>query len=171
MSVQDPVGAASAATRPRKLSSIPPTHINFDRTRDLQRQPEARRSALEWLVKAGGGLNAPERPPESQTMANHPSITEKQRRWLKGEAHPLKPVVMIGQAGLTAAVLAELELALDHHELLKVKVSAGDRELRDALIAPMVEQTGATLVTRIGNIAVLYRGNPKKREPLVLPAV
>ena len=103
-------------------------------------------------------------------MANHQPITNKQRRWLKGEAHALKPVVMIGQAGLTAAVLAELELALDHHELLKVKVSAGDRESRDALIAPMVEQTGATLVTRIGNIAVLYRANPKKLNPLAVPA-
>ena len=102
-------------------------------------------------------------------MANHETITEKQRRWLKGEAHPLKPVVMIGQAGLTVAVLAELDLALDHHELLKVKVSTGDRALRDALIIPMVEQTGATLVTRIGNIAVLYRANPKKRSPLAVP--
>ena len=104
-------------------------------------------------------------------MATPPPITNQQRRWLKGEAHPLKPVVMVGQAGLTEAVLAELDLALDHHELLKVKVSAGDRELRDALIAPLVERTGATLVTRIGNIAVLYRANPKKPSPLAVPTV
>ncbi|HYN77826.1 MAG TPA: ribosome assembly RNA-binding protein YhbY [Lamprocystis sp. (in: g-proteobacteria)] len=98
-------------------------------------------------------------------------ITEKQRRWLKGEAHHLKPVVMIGQAGLTDGVLAELELALDHHELVKVKVNAGDRGERDAMIAPMVERTGATLVNRIGNVAVLFRANPEKRAPLVLPAI
>jgi len=104
-------------------------------------------------------------------MANHQPITNKQRRWLKGEAHALKPVVMIGQAGLTQAVLAELDLALNHHELLKVKVSAGDRDLRDALIAPLLEGTGATLVTRIGNIAVLYRANPQKASPLAVPAV
>ncbi len=104
-------------------------------------------------------------------MATNHTITEKQRRWLKGEAHSLKPVVMVGQAGLTAGVLAELDLALSHHELLKVKVAAGDREVRDAIIAPMVEQSGATLVNRIGNIAVLYRANPKKPSPLALPAL
>lgn len=96
-------------------------------------------------------------------------ITDKQRRWLKGEAHHLKPVVIIGQAGLTEAVLAELELALDHHELLKVKVNAGDRALRDAIIAPMVERSGAVLVNRIGNVAVLFRANPDKRSPMVVP--
>ena len=103
--------------------------------------------------------------------AHQIDITEKQKRWLKGEAHHLKPVVMIGQAGLTEAVLAELELALDHHELLKVKVNAGDRDERDAIIAPMVERTGAALINRIGNVAVLFRANPKKRVPMVLPVV
>lgn len=98
-------------------------------------------------------------------------ITEKQRRWLKGEAHALKPVVMIGQAGLTEAVLAELDLALEHHELLKVKISAGDRELRDAIITSMVDRSGATLVNRIGNIAILYRANPERRSPISLPRV
>ena len=96
-------------------------------------------------------------------------ITEKQRRWLKGEAHALKPVVMIGQAGLTEAVLAELDLALDHHELLKVKISAGDRELRNAIIPPLVARSGATLINRIGNIAILFRANPEKRSPINLP--
>jgi RNA-binding protein len=96
-------------------------------------------------------------------------ITEKQRRWLKGQAHALKPVVMIGQAGLTEAVLAELDLALDHHELLKVKISAGDRVLRDAIITPLVERSGATLINRIGNIAILFRANPEKRNPISLP--
>lgn len=96
-------------------------------------------------------------------------ITEKQRRWLKGEAHHLKPVVTIGQAGLTEAVLAELDLALNHHELLKVKINVGDRDLRDALLAPMVKRSGAELINRIGNVAVLFRANPKKRSPLVLP--
>jgi RNA-binding protein len=98
-----------------------------------------------------------------------PAITPGQRRWLRGEAHPLKPVVMVGQAGLTEAVLAELELALSHHELLKVKISVGDRALRDAILVPMVERTGSVLVARIGNVAVLFRANPKKRSPMVLP--
>lgn len=98
-------------------------------------------------------------------------ITNPQRRWLKARAHALKPVVMIGQAGVTDAVLAELDGALAHHELLKVKVAAGgDRGERDAAIAHIVEATGAELVDRIGNVAVLYRPNPKKRDPIALPA-
>jgi len=99
------------------------------------------------------------------------TITEKQRRWLKTQAHHLKPVVLVGQAGVTAPVLAEIEGALAHHELLKIKIAAGgDREVRDEQIGLMVDKTGAELVTRIGNVAVLYRANPKKRSPMALPA-
>ncbi len=96
-------------------------------------------------------------------------ITDRQRRWLKGESHHRKVVVTIGQAGITERVLAEVEGALAHHELLKVKVAAGERELRDAMIAEMVKATSAQLINRIGNVAVLYRANPKKREPMALP--
>ncbi|GAB0149334.1 MULTISPECIES: ribosome assembly RNA-binding protein YhbY [Marichromatium] len=99
------------------------------------------------------------------------SITEKQKRWLKQQAHHLKPVVIVGQHGITDGVIAELEIALDHHELLKTKISAGDRELRDAAIAELIERTGAMLVNRIGNIAILYRANPRKRDPLALPRI
>ncbi len=98
------------------------------------------------------------------------TISEKQRRWLKAQAHHRKPVVSVGQAGVTERLLAELELALAHHELLKVKVAAGDRDLRDGMIAQMVEATSAELIHRIGNVVVLYRPNPKKRAPLSLPA-
>jgi len=98
------------------------------------------------------------------------TISDKQRRWLKAQSHHRKPVVTVGQAGITEAVLAELEGALAHHELLKVKVAAGERGLRDALIERMVGALEAELVNRIGNVAVLYRANPKKRSPLVLPA-
>jgi RNA-binding protein len=91
----------------------------------------------------------------TQPLQNH------QRRALKQRAHHLKPVVLLGAAGLTEAVLAEIELALDHHELIKVRVNGGDRDMRDAQVATIVEETGATLVQRIGNIAVLYRTNPE----------
>ena len=97
------------------------------------------------------------------------SISDRQRRWLKAQSHHRKPVVSVGQAGITESLLAELEGALAHHELLKVKVAAGDRELRDSIIERMLEATGADLVNRIGNVAVLYRANPKKRSPLELP--
>jgi RNA-binding protein len=97
------------------------------------------------------------------------SITEKQKRWLKKQSHHLKPVVTLGQHGLTEAVLAEIELALSHHELLKVKVNAGDREERDAAIALIGERTDAVLVGRIGHVASFYRANPEKRDPILLP--
>jgi RNA-binding protein len=96
------------------------------------------------------------------------AITEKQKRWLKKRTHHLKPVVTIGQQGITEAVLAELDTALSHHELLKVKVNAGDRDERDAAIALITRRTGAELVGRIGHVASFYRANPEKREPLQL---
>ena len=96
------------------------------------------------------------------------SITEKQKRWLKKQSHHLKPVVTVGQHGITEAVLAELDQALSHHELLKVKISAGDRDERDASIERITQSTGATLVGRIGHVASFYRANPDKRDPLLL---
>jgi RNA-binding protein len=97
-------------------------------------------------------------------------ITPKQRRWLKGQVHHLRPVVLLGQAGLTDRVLAEIDGALTHHELIKVKVNAGDRGLRDALVAEIAGRTGSDLVDRVGNMAAFYRANPEKRVPLQLPA-
>jgi len=96
------------------------------------------------------------------------SLTEKQKQHLRGLGHKLKPVVMIGNAGYTPAIRKELELSLSRHELLKVRVSIGDREARDALIEQLCAETDAQLVQRIGNIALLYRRNPEKPR-LVLP--
>lgn len=98
-------------------------------------------------------------------------ITEKQKRWLKARAHHLKPVVTVGQQGLTEPVLAEIDAALAHHELLKVKISSGDRVIRDQIVESIITRSGATLVTRIGNVAALFRANPRKHAPLVLPAI
>jgi RNA-binding protein len=98
------------------------------------------------------------------------TITQKQRRWLKGQVHHLKPVVLMGQAGLTDAVLAEIDGALAHHELIKVKVSVGDRDLRDAAVAAIAARTGSDIIDRIGNMAAFYRANPDKKAPLQLPA-
>ena len=86
------------------------------------------------------------------------SVDKKQ---LRANAHALKPVVMIGQSGLTDAVLAEVELALDSHELIKVKIRA-ERDERKQISEKMCAMTGAELVQSIGQIAVLYRLNPKK---------
>lgn len=101
-------------------------------------------------------------------MSNMSPLTEKQKRHLRGLGHKLKPVVMIGAHGYTPAVSNELGLALTRHELLKVRISSGDREARDRLITQLCDEAAAQLVQRIGNIALLYRRNPDKPR-LVLP--
>jgi RNA-binding protein len=89
-----------------------------------------------------------------------PELTERQRRFLKGLAHSLKPIVRLGNAGLTEAAAVETERALHDHELIKVKAPGGDREGRDALFAALAARTRSSLVQRIGNVAVLYRARP-----------
>jgi RNA-binding protein len=96
------------------------------------------------------------------------SLSAAQTRFLRGQAHDLKAMLQIGGKGLTDAVIAEVELALEHHELIKVKVAAEDREARDAMITALAEGTGAALVQRIGHTAVLYRQSREKRQ-IVLP--
>ncbi|WP_395790696.1 ribosome assembly RNA-binding protein YhbY [Aquimonas sp.] len=95
-------------------------------------------------------------------------LSNTQQRFLRGLAHALKPVILIGGKGLTDAVLAELDLALEHHELVKVKVSAEDRDARDEMVAEMVTKSRANLVQRIGNIATLYRRS-RDRQQITLP--
>lgn len=89
-------------------------------------------------------------------------LDEKQKTYLRGVAHGLKPVVYVGNAGVTAGVTAELDHSLDHHELIKVRLRVGDREARDAAIERVVAAASAELVGRIGNVAILYRRNVTK---------
>jgi RNA-binding protein len=96
-----------------------------------------------------------------------PRLSERQRRHLRALAHALKPVIRIGNAGLTAAVTAEAARALDDHELIKVKGPGGDREARDELFAALARETGSALVHRIGNVAVLYRPHPQLPRILI----
>ena len=96
------------------------------------------------------------------------TLTNAQIRFLRGQAHGLKAMLQIGAKGLTDALVAEVELALEHHELIKVKVAAEDREARDAMIVALAERTDAALVQRIGHTAVLYRPGKDKRQ-IVLP--
>lgn len=89
------------------------------------------------------------------------SLTPNQKRYLRGLAHSLKPVILMGAKGLTESLLAELDLALEQHELVKVRIAADDRDARDAIVTELSERSHAHLVQRIGNIACLYRRNPE----------
>ena len=86
--------------------------------------------------------------------------SEAQKKALRRLGHSLKPVVMVGENGVTPGVLAELESALAHHELLKVRIRAGDRDQRAAIITQLCDTTAAELVQRVGNMALLFRRNP-----------
>lgn len=87
-------------------------------------------------------------------------LSPAQRRYLRGLAHPKKPVVRIGQHGVTDGVRNELQIALLAHELIKVSVRVGDRDARDALVEALAAGAGAALVQRIGNVVTLYRPHP-----------
>ncbi|ADE16206.1 protein of unknown function UPF0044 [Nitrosococcus halophilus Nc 4] len=94
-------------------------------------------------------------------------LTKNQIRHLRALAHSLKPVVIIGQNGVTEAVLEEINNALEHHELIKIKIQGAEREERSAMIEHVLEATQAELVQIIGRIGVFYRRGEKAR--LVLP--
>jgi RNA-binding protein len=88
-------------------------------------------------------------------------VNSADKKKLRAQAHSLKPVIMIGQSGFTAAVLAEIELALDSHELIKIRIRA-EREDRKQISEKICADTGAELIQNIGQIAVIYRPNPDK---------
>lgn len=90
------------------------------------------------------------------------TLSDKQIRNLRAQAHSLKPVVIVGGNGLTDNVLNEIEQAIDHHELIKIRISAGDKEDRDAMIAKICEKVRAELVQKIGHIIAIYRKNYDK---------
>jgi len=92
------------------------------------------------------------------------TLRDAQKKYLRGLGHALKPVIMIGDAGLSDGVKAEFTSAIEHHELIKVSVRVGDRKARDAIIASLCDQSGATLVQRVGNVALLYRENAEQKK-------
>ena len=84
-------------------------------------------------------------------------MNTKQITHLRGLAHKLNPVVMVGNNGLTASVLQEIENSLNAHELIKIKVFGDDRDARVAMLEEVCEKTGATKVHHIGKQLVIYR--------------
>jgi RNA-binding protein len=85
------------------------------------------------------------------------SLTARERRALKARAHALEPVVLVGQDGLTDAVLQEIDRALTAHELIKVRAGGDDRESRSALLDAICERTTAAAVQHVGKVLVLWR--------------
>ncbi|BCA96940.1 RNA-binding protein [Legionella antarctica] len=82
---------------------------------------------------------------------------------LKAQAHHLKPVILLGSKGLTEAVVAETNIALLSHELIKVKINGAEKEDRLAMTNELCQQVQAELVQLIGNTVILYRKNEEKR--------
>jgi RNA-binding protein len=96
------------------------------------------------------------------------ALTNAQTRFLRGQAHGLKAILQVGGKGISDTLVEEVANALEHHELIKVKIAAEDRDARDALIAELVRRSQAALVQRIGHVAVLYRPSVDHRQ-IVLP--
>lgn len=94
------------------------------------------------------------------------ALSIQERKRLRQIGHALNPVVMLGDKGLTEAVVEELNRALNDHELIKVKIVAEDREERAALIEELSAQTGAKVVQKIGKIALIYKKAPKQNQKL-----
>ncbi len=98
------------------------------------------------------------------------ALSEAQKKYLRGLGHHLNPVIMIAESGLSPAVASEFEIAISHHELIKVSVRVGDRAARDEIVARLCADATTELVQRIGNTAVLYRENPEKKKKIRLPS-
>ena len=95
------------------------------------------------------------------------TLTPKQKRYLRGLAHKLKPVVMVGNAGVTENIIQEIDGSLSHHELIKVRISGMERDDRTKTASDLCLKTGSELVNTIGHIAILFR--PGKKPQIKLP--
>ena len=100
------------------------------------------------------------------------NLSEHQKKYLRGLGHQLKPLIMVGDAGLSESLLAEYESTLSHHELIKVRIRVGDRDTRDTMIDKLCTGSSAILVQRVGNVALIFRQNLKKKpeKRIRLPA-
>jgi len=91
------------------------------------------------------------------------SLNKKQIQHLKGVAHSLKPVVLLGNNGLTEAVVAEIDYALNHHELIKIKIPTDDKETKALIVEAICRETKSTQVQVIGKTLVIYRESAEKK--------
>ena len=96
-------------------------------------------------------------------------LTPAERRALRARAHPLHPVIMVGEAGLTPAVISEIDRALKSLELIKIRVLGDDRNARAAMIEQICAALDASPVQHIGKILVVFRPRPESAEPKPAP--
>jgi len=89
-------------------------------------------------------------------------LNTSQRTHLRRLGHNLEPVVLVGQNGISPNLVAELERALNDHELVKVRARVGDRGLRDEILDELAQATGAEIIQRVGHVGLYYRRNPDK---------
>ena len=89
------------------------------------------------------------------------ALSEAQKKYLRGLGHHLKPVLMIADSGLSESVASEFEIAITHHELIKVKIKA-DRVDRQKLSQQISKLCHAELIQSIGQVSCFYRPNPDK---------
>src|SRR5258706_16345185 len=90
------------------------------------------------------------------------ALTSKQRKYLKGLAHALEPVVRVGQRGVTASVVEETKKSLFAHELIKVRIDSDEPATRRTLAAALAEAAAAEIAGTIGKVAILYRAREEK---------
>lgn len=96
-------------------------------------------------------------------MLSMTTLTSAQRKWLRGQAHALKPVVQIGKQGLTEGTIRQVDEALDVHELIKVQAVV-PREEKEEIATRLASEVDAEVAGRIGHVIILYRENPDPEE-------
>ncbi len=96
-------------------------------------------------------------------------LSSAQARELRARAHRLKPVVQTGAQGLTPAVVAEIDAALDHHELIKVRLAGVERDERGAMADGLCTRLRAERVGLIGHVLILYRQAPEAKPKATRP--
>jgi len=98
------------------------------------------------------------------------TINAAQRSELRAKAHSLRPVVMISEKGLSATVMAEIDRALESHELIKIRVLGADRAQREEILGEICSKSGAQTVQHIGRILIIYREPRQREKPSTGPA-
>lgn len=89
-------------------------------------------------------------------------LTAKQKKYLKGLAHPLTPAVKIGKEGIAKGVLGTIRMELFHHELIKVKIGSNSSVGKSQAAQLIPDETESALVQLIGKTLILYKNNPEK---------